>query len=674
MFDVFCDIILNSVMNKKDVLIIGNDTGLYNICEEIISLNNKINLTVIVDGEHIYNIDNSPKHTNYPTIYGKVIKIDPYKKEVTLSNGGLIAYEFLILTPEVSLPFAVNENISGIYPIYDREVIDNLKEILSLYKYILVVGMIDEELNKKLREYGKTFEVKEPNDIKEIKCFDGKITSVVLSDNRLIFTDAIIVNSYLRMKPKSLIDAGLSLDKFELLNVYYIDTYENTSNYQNLLSRLKPPLLYACPAKLKVIPECNYITNETDSCGYYNSQVCMIQNAKDVKENTIITRFIESNITGFLNEEICNLCELNNCKNDFHLCGLDNKEICIREFVEKTLKTLIYRYGLFSKRLKIDPSIFKVSNVLQTLKIGELKNLSKILIKQNNELLKYLFLKSTNLNTVNIDFNFGVFDKNKINVLYISNREYIDNKFFKYIKENNIFNLICMGCGGIETAVKFGFPILGSVLDEEFASLTGLLDGVIIDEGCMLAGFIKKIRELEIPLLLKCRSTKDIFSFLSSLNVRNRNDNHLTLSKSKAYIGLPDKNLSKLNVKGYVIIPGCSGSCLGEKFIDGIKEFLSNDYAIFASGCSLMNLANLGYLGASHSFSSSLKVFGIGSFYRIYELGENLKNSNLPVNIYLQGIIKHDAILDALTLKEHFGFKIITDNNKVNNYLNALYG
>jgi hypothetical protein len=86
-----------------------------------------------------------------------------------------------------------------------------------------------------------------------------------------------------------------------------------------------------------------------------------------------------------------------------------------------------------------------------------------------------------------------------------------------------------------------------------------------------------------------------------------------------------------------------------------------------------MNLANLGYLGAAYSYSSSLKVFGIGSFYRIYELGDNLKNSNLPVNIYLQGIIKHDAILDALTLKENFGFKIISDNNKLNNYLNLLY-
>jgi hypothetical protein len=188
-----------------------------------------------------------------------------------------------------------------------------------------------------------------------------------------------------------------------------------------------------------------------------------------------------------------------------------------------------------------------------------------------------------------------------------------------------------------------------------------------------MPGFLKKVSELEIPLLSKCRSTKDAFSFLSSLNIRSRNDNHVSLSKSKAYIGLPDKNLSKLNVKGYVIIPGCSGSCFGEKFIDGIKDFLSNDYAIFASGCSLMNLANLGYLGAAYSYSSSLKVFGIGSFYRIYELGDNLKNSNLPVNIYLQGIIKHDAILDALTLKENFGFKIISDNNKLNNYLNLLY-
>ena len=75
--------------------------------------------------------------------------------------------------------------------------------------------------------------------------------------------------------------------------------------------------------------------------------------SKDAKENTIITSFIESNIAGFMAEEICNLCELSNCKNDFHLCGLNNEEICIREFVEKTYKTLIYRYGLFSKKLKI---------------------------------------------------------------------------------------------------------------------------------------------------------------------------------------------------------------------------------------------------------------------------------------------------------------------------------
>ncbi len=660
-------------MHKKDVLIIGNDTGLYNISKEISNLNNKINITIIINGEYVFDIYDFLIHSNYPTIYGKVIKIDPYKKEVQLSNSGVIAYDFLILTPEVSLPFTVSENISGIYPIYNREAINNLKEIISLSRYILVVGMNDEELNKKLCDYGKTFEIIDPKDLKEIKCFDGKITSVVLSDNRLVLTDALIVNSYLRMKPKCLIETGLNLDKLELLNIYYIDSYENSSNYQNLLSRLKPPLLYTCPAKLKIIPECNFITNETNSCDYYNSQVCMIQNVKDAKENTIITSFIESNIAGFMAEEICNLCELSNCKNDFHLCGLNNEEICIREFVEKTYKTLIYRYGLFSKKLKIDSSILKVSNVLQTLQIGELKNISKVLIKQNKELLKYLFLRNGDLNATNVDSNFGSFDENKINVLYISNRVSIDDKFFKYVKENNSFNLVSMGCGGIETAVKFGFPILGSVLDEEFATLTGLLDGVIIDEGCTMPGFLKKVSELEIPLLSKCRSTKDAFSFLSSLNIRSRNDNHVSLSKSKAYIGLPDKNLSKLNVKGYVIIPGCSGSCFGEKFIDGIKDFLSNDYAIFASGCSLMNLANLGYLGAAYSYSSSLKVFGIGSFYRIYELGDNLKNSNLPVNIYLQGIIKHDAILDALTLKENFGFKIISDNNKLNNYLNLLY-
>ena len=88
-------------MHKKDVLIIGNDTGLYNISKEISNLNNKINITIIINGEYVFDIYDFLIHSNYPTIYGKVIKIDPYKKEVQLSNSGVIAYDFLILTPEV---------------------------------------------------------------------------------------------------------------------------------------------------------------------------------------------------------------------------------------------------------------------------------------------------------------------------------------------------------------------------------------------------------------------------------------------------------------------------------------------------------------------------------------------------------------------------------------------
>lgn len=662
-------------MDKKDVLIIGNDARIYDISEEIASVNNRINLTVIIDGEHIYEIEKSFKPTNYPTIYGKVKEINPYKKEVLLSNGGIITYEFLVLTPEISIPFQVNENISGIYPLYEREVIDNIREIITSHKFILIVGLEDKELSVRLSKYGKTFELIKPEDLKEVKSFDGKITSVVLSDNRLLFADAILVNYYLRKKPSYLFDTGLSLNKLELFNIYYLDIYEDSSTLLNLISKLEPPLLYTCPAKLKVIPECNFIMNEVSACGYYNPQICTIQNTKGIRANTIITRFIEGNITGFMNEEGCNLCEFGICKNDFHLCGFSKNEALIHEFLEKTLKTLISRSNLLPESFRLELPISKIGDAFKCYKIEELKNFAKLMIKQNREILKNLSLRSGEFNSTNIDFNFGAFNKDKINILYISNREFIDSKFFKYMEEKATFNFICMGCGGIETSVKFGgkFPFLGSVLDEEFSVLTGLLDGVIIDEGCILAGFLKRVYELGIPILLKCKKTKDVFSFVSSLSLRKRETHILNLSKSKTFVGLPDKNLKDLNVNGFVLVPGCSGSCIGEKFISGIKEFILKDYAVFASGCSLANLSNLGYLGAAYDFSSSLKVFGAGSFFRIYEIGNLLKDTNLPVYIYLQGIIKHDAILDAFTLKDFFGFKIITDDKKTNNYIRAIY-
>jgi len=666
------------VFKSKEIVLIGNDSTVYDISSKLLSINNKLNLTIIVDGETIYNLYKETKPLTIPKIYCKVKRVDPFKKEVILSNGGVVNYDFLIIMPEVSLPFNIDENISGVYPLYDEKFFESIKNIAEKSFYLLVVGSISNELKENLEKLSKNLYIKDSTDIKEVKSFDGRVTSVLLKDETLIFADLILVTSYLRVKPSFLRYLGVSREKLELLNVYYVDSeaiHELPSTLSNLESKLKPEEAYMCPFELKVISECEYLENGYGLCEFYNTTVCRIQNSVGLKGSTIISRFIEGNITSGLNENFCDLCEFGSCKNDFKLCGEDDDIIYLRDFIRNSLKTLIFRRNLLSENLKLPYSVYETTNAFKHFNAKELKNLAKLVIVENGRILKKLSLRGSSIpvkaEIQEVDFNFGTFLKDKINILYISNKNSLNDSFFRYLRENANYNLICMGCGGIDISLNYGFPYLGSSLDEEFSVLTGLLDGVIIDEGCVLSSFVKKVYNSNIPILLHCRNTKEALSFLSTLKARERNSLNLNLSKNKAFIGLSYKHLDDLDVQGFVLFPGCSGSLLGGNFIKRTKDFLSQGYVLFASGCSLANLANLDYLGISPNFSSHAKIFGTGGFSRIYEIACHLKNKNLQTYTALEGIIKHDAILDSFTLKELFGFEIISSDKRVSSYINA---
>lgn len=661
--------------NGKKVILVGNENSIFNICNKLLSINNKLNLTILVDGEKIYEIDKNVKQLSIPKIYCKVKSINPIKKEIFLSNGGVVDYDFLIITPSVSLPFNVDENILGIYPIYGGVSPENIESIAESSFYLLVVGSINKELKEKFEKYSKNLYIKDASDIQEIKSFDGKVTSVLLKNETLLFADAIIVTSYLREKPSFLLDLGISQEKLELLDLYYID-FESINNSQSLFSnlelKLKPEELYMCPYELKVITECECLENGYELCKYYNTTVCRIQNNMELKDGNIISRFIEKSITSNISENVCNLCGMGECKNSLMLCGEDNEELYLREFILNSINTLMFRENILGEKPKLHHSIYETANPFKLFDNNKLKSFANLLLNENERILKRFSLKNNRLYATEIDFNFGAFIKDKINILYIGNKKSLEDNFFEYLKENSNYNLICMGCGGLDISIKYGFPYLGSVLDEEFTVLSDLLDGVIVDEGCVLSGFAKKVSDSNIPILLNIRNTKEALSFLSAITIRERNSLDLILSKNRAFIGLPHNNFDDLDANGFVIFPGCSGSLLGGDFLRIFKDFLSKGYALFLSGCNLANLANLGYFGISPKFFSPYKIFGIGGFDRIYDIAFQLKNKNIHACTALEGIIKYDAILDSLTLKKFFGFEIVSNDRRVNNYINAL--
>ena len=386
------------------------------------------------------------------------------------------------------------------------------------------------------------------------------------------------------------------------MNLYYVDSYEDSSVLDNFESKIKPKNLYFCPSKLKVVNNCSIIDEDVHSCKYYNSSICIIQNKTINPSNTIITRYIEGKISNQFSENDCSLCGIYTCREGFNLCNIDEHDKDIIKFIKLSLNTIKWRAKTFNIKDHIKDSSNYLNEILNLCNTNQLIGIAKEMIKENGRLIKEINFKKR-IKRNEIKTNLGSIDKTKKNILYISNSNTLSKKVFDYlVKKKDLVNLLCMSCGGMEISANYNLPFLGSLQDEEYIINSGLIDAVIIDNGCVERTLIKSIIDKKIPLLQDCKIEKKVFTFINLIIEKENRERpkEIKFNKNKTYIGLTDEFKDQVEDKRVILIPGCSGSCLGGDFVDKIDKYLNDNSVIVFSGCNLVNVSNLGLFENLH--------------------------------------------------------------------------
>ncbi len=234
-------------------------------------------------------------------------------------------------------------------------------------------------------------------------------------------------------------------------------------------------------------------------------------------------------------------------------------------------------------------------------------------------------------------------------------------------------DIVSMGCSGLELSLSYGWAYLAGFLEQEYCFNHPQCCGIIFESPCLMNTTSQLIESRKLPTLDLDfnQSDEQWISFFKKCREHSKKvkKGNKTRFERKVLLDLGnEKEIESFD--HWILIPACSGNWTNSSFIHHIKTYQEKNYAIFACGCSLSTLMNASFYSEYFPESQKRSFFGNGSFASIQDIAQrvNLKK----VKILLDGMIKNDALIDALSLKTEYGFPLVSQDYEVLQQIKSL--
>ncbi|MBM4241239.1 MAG: anaerobic carbon-monoxide dehydrogenase catalytic subunit [Euryarchaeota archaeon] len=232
--------------------------------------------------------------------------------------------------------------------------------------------------------------------------------------------------------------------------------------------------------------------------------------------------------------------------------------------------------------------------------------------------------------------NFGTLNKDYVNIVAIGHAPVLFEKIYeatrnpeirKYAEEKgaNGIEVYGMMCAGNELFVRHGTPMLGNFLQQEFAALTGAVEAVVVDSGCVMPALVETASDFHTKIITTTKEAKipgaehiefdyekadEIAAQIVNIaidNLENRKEARINIPKEKTsftggYSKLPaDKIASAIadgEIKGIVLLWGCNNpkTVHDRSHVEITKGLIKNDCLVFGTGCWSYAAAKSGIL------------------------------------------------------------------------------
>lgn len=665
-------------MGTYKIIIAGNNEQLFTVADYVKKTIPSADIVAIITYGPSYHSDNEiskiSKDLNLPTIYSEIEKIDWKAKTVYFNIEGNMSFDYFIATATYVSPIK-SEFLTNVIYFDEEDLSAKIKKNLKQdQQFILIIS--DKKNNEHINQVQQNFpnlNIKKQRapEIKQIHAFENKATSVTLSNDELMLVDLIIVTTFELAMPSYLQELDQSFMKLETNHIYYIESKEDLIKLETLILRAKPQEKYLCPSQRKLINACKYLEEDIPNCESYSYEICKMHNEFRFELSTYLTRFIEGKLNGILQGDICNLCNLSQCKLPFRLCGIDEEEITIRRILNIMFDSLMTRSDLNKRNLQIPKKIFSLRDTFTVFNQRELKQIFRWIVHQNRKIVNELNDFIPAVKPIEIKSGIGSMDPNKDIVLYVSKCSNRFSTFYPLIKENENLQIVTLGCGGLEISNQFGFSHFGNLTLCEYIAKIQNLKLVIIENPCYSKPLDKILSNKKIPII--DLNSIDVEQFASTIRRIQpsilQNNQTQERANDSILIGNPDTNEINHYEENIIFLLPCQGDYQENNLYLEVNRLIEMDFSIYSFGCSISSLMSMNYLNPIYLYEKDHRMKTYCSFSKLLAIAETLKAKNKYV--YAYNLLKADALLDLFSLIYFYDFRV-WDFENINNNIRTM--
>lgn len=648
--------------SNMTIVIIGNDEKLISNLQIIAKELPDAHINLLIENEQFipqeFNLKNG-HHSLAPSMFSQINSADFKNKTLITPNDGKLCYDALIVFPLLTPSIKIQKHLKNVYypPFEIFKQLDfhfqNIKPSI-----LFVADSHDDCQQLTLLKQNFTIKQCKSEDITELHVFENIITSVTMRDKCVYPVDSVLVSSMKYDFPLFIHQSSYTQAQMELMDVYIMDQNVDTKLLQ-IFNKLKPSGKVLCLKNMELLPECEYLDQPKGKRVCHCHDICKIQNIDLPLFSSYFTKTMESKLAHDHKPEPA--------ENMIYFDKTEEFQSMLQWIVKANL-ALKRRIHMNAIDIPFLPppelSYFGAPSYIPPK--DTIKESLKWIIDANLFALKEL---ATKKHIQQRTFTVGIssIPDDKPFILYYGSYTSQIQKIYQTHKEALCdINIYTMGCSGLELSLFYGWNYLASYLEQEYCFNHPNCCGIIFDNPCLMSMSPKLIENRKVPLLetYLIKDDKDYLGFFENCqnNLKEIQNPPTTKYERKVLLDqCSDQDIEDFDK--WILVPSCSGNWTNSSFLQHIKEYQEQSYAFFACGCSLTTLMNASYYSEYLPASQKRFFFGNGSFASIQEIAQ--KVSSKKVKVLLDGMIKIDALIDALTLKVKFNFPIISHDHEV---------
>ncbi len=655
--------------SNMTLVIIGNDEKLISYLQVIVKELPDAQINLLIEDDqflpHEFKIYNN-QHSHLPKMFSKIRYADYKNKTLITKDDGELHYDTLIIFPLSSPSIKIRDTVKNVhYPPFEftRSLHSPSQNRQTTILYVSdqqgdlqTYDLLSQNIQLK---YCKT------EDIVELHLFENLITSVTLRDKCVYPVDGVCIASMKYEVPLFIQQTSYTQAQMELMDVYVFDQNEEEKLSQ-IVTKLKPSGKVLCIKKMELLPECDILDRSQGQRLCHCHDICKIQNIEQPLFSSYFTKNMEAKLTQ------------NKTKpKQEEFLNFDQSEAYTRviKWIVDAKQTLERRFHMNKLRSPFPPpeelSYIGASSFVPNKAL--LKKSIKWILDANMYALKELSIKKQ-IHQRTFSIGLSSIPENSPFILYYGSYHQHIHKLHQSHKEARCgIGIYTMGCSGLELSLSYGWPYLAGFLEQEYCFNHPQCCGIIFEDPCLMNTSFHLVEQRKLPLLdlTLAESEEQILHFFEACKKKSKDKQDSISPRTERKVLLDQGNENELDsFDQWIIIPACCGNWTNTPFIQHIKTYQEQEYAIFACGCSLTTLMNASFYPEYAPISHHRSFFGNGSFTSIQEIAQkvNLKK----VKVLLDGILKNDALIDALTLKTNYGFPLLSHDDDVLRQLKCL--